>query len=219
MIIANSLSASGSSGGLAYSGTWAGRPAANTLAADAIVFFSDFPFPGVIGSFWKAIPITNAYAPLSGDLLLSVNLGKAPTDGSSDDQKMQSIAIPIGMIPPNFRIEIACAFSKDSGAIAGTYRVRWGENDDDTDPVIHEVAVAASTRSDKIQTDVFVVSNTSVSVTPTPNGNTVESTNVWPADVTIPDLSDTATFISVYFEPAGATIMELVNCRMTLQAL
>ena len=204
---------------VAYSGTWALKPAANTIDADQIVFINDFPLAGAIGSWWKSVPIINVYAPFSGDLLLSGNGGKVATDGSATDHNMQSVIIPEGVLLEGVRIEISCAFSKDSGAIAGTYRVRIGTANTSADATVHQVAVLAATRSDKIQSEIFFVSTTSVSVTPTANGGALESTTVWPADVTIPDVTSNDNYISVWFEPAGLAVMELVYCRITLYFL
>ena len=212
-------SGSGSPAKMAYSGTWAGRPSAITLNPSDLLFINDFPLDGAIGSWWKPIPWLDLYAPLSGDLLLSVNLNKVPTNGSAGDQQVQSVFIPAGIFTPNWRIEAVTGFSKDSGAIAGTYRFRIGENNDDTDTVVHTVSIAAATRSDKIQTDIYFIDTTTAVVTPTANGGVSESTTVWPADVTVADLFTADTYFSVWFEPAGSTVMELKNCRITMYAL
>lgn len=199
---------------------WASKPEASSIPANALVFINDFPLAGAIGSWWKPLPVFNLYAPISGDLLLSINFDKSPTDGTSDDQKMQSVFIPAGVISPNYRVEVTTAFSKDSGAIAGTYRFRIGATDTDADAVVHEVTVDAATRSGKIQSDIYFVGTANaVSVTPTTDGSVSQSTTVWPADVTIDDYTVDDIYLSVWFEPAGATIMELINCRMTLFAI
>lgn len=213
-------SGSGSPVKMVYSGPFAGRPAVSTLVDSDQVFFSDFPNAGGVGSWFRPITVLDIFSPLAGQMFTAANFADVPTDGSATDQKVLQTFYPEGLLRNPYKIKINTMFSKDSGVIAGTYRVRIGTVGDDTDAVVHTVAIAADTRSDSIQTDIMIgLGDETAIVCPTANGGVSESTTPWPSPVAIPNTNTNGVYVSVWFEPAGATIITAKNATMLLFVL
>jgi len=205
---------------VAYSGVWADRPAASSLTANDQIFITDFPEAGGIGSWFRPITVLDIFSPLAGQMFTATNFADDPTDGTATDQKVLETFYPEGLLRNPYKIKINTMFSKDSGVIAGTYRVRIGTAGDDTDAVVHTVAIAADTRSDSIQTDIMIgLGDETAIVCPTANGGVSESTTPWPSPVAIPNTSANGVYVSVWFEPAGATIITVKNATMLLFVL
>lgn len=197
---------------------WADRPSASTLSESQLMFVSDVP-NALIGSWWKPLPSFGVFAPLSGDLLLSVNTTSSATDGTTNEQILQQATLPAGSLQASYRVEIDTIYSKNSGVVAGTYRVRMGASGTTADAIIHTIAVTATTRSGRARTSVFFPSATTASVCPTANGATEQSLTVFPSTVAIPDFSSNNNIISVSFQLASAAVMNLENCQVKLLAL
>lgn len=215
-----SVGTSGGSPRLAYSGTWAGRPEVSTLTDSDQIFITDFPEAGGIGSWFRPITVLDIFSPLAGQMFTATNFADDPTDGTATDQKVLETFYPEGLLRNPYKIKINTMFSKDSGVIAGTYRVRIGTAGDDTDAVVHTVAIAADTRSDSIQTDIMIgLGDETAIVCPTANGGVSESTTPWPSPVAIPNTNTNGVYVSVWFEPAGATIITVKNATMLLFVL
>lgn len=205
---------------LAYSGPFAGRPAVSTLTDSDQVFFTDFPNADGVGSWFRPITALDIFSPLAGQMFTAANFADVPTDGTATDQKVLETFYPEGLLRNPYKIKINTMFSKDSGVIAGTYRVRIGTAGDDTDAVVHTVAIAADTRSDSIQTDIMIgLGDETAIVCPTANGGVSESTTPWPSPVAIPNTNENGVYVSVWFEPAGATIITAKNATMLLFVL
>ena len=189
-----------------YSGTWAGRPSASTLPADSMVFITDFP--NIVGSFFRPIPIADAYLPVSP--IVQGLIGDNPTTvDNTDEQIVMQQLFPIGtIIPSAITLNIIAALSKDTGAIASTYRVRIGTSGTTADTVVHTIAIDATTRSAQLCSRIVFRTGTTCTVVPTENGMVEQSTTVWPSAVTISDILENDIYVSVTHQMAssGGTI-------------
>ena len=198
---------------------WSARPNAADLPADSLVFINDFPIAG-LGSWWKAIPAFGAFAPMAGDMLLASTVDVSILDNTSEQIVGLMPPLPVGIIFGGLsRFSIDVQLAKSTGAIACTYRIRVGDTGTTSDPIVHEVTLGATARSARINSSLIFVDDTSVTACPTASGEFGESTTVWPASVTIPDVTADTTYITMSLQMAssgGTVTVKNAICNMQL---
>ncbi len=99
------------------------------------------------------------------------------------------------------------AFTKSSGAIAATMRVRIGPEGDLTDPVVQTVSLSATSRSPEVRSTIKFTANDACSVSQSLDNGTIDPTVVL-SDVAIDDVTLEDQFITITIQHAlsGVTV-------------
>jgi len=204
-------------GSMAGSFLWADRPSAFDLPGETLIFISDFP-TSAIGSWWKSVTAYGVFSPFAGDILIG-SITSRDIDDLSTEQIVDFIqVIPENMILPTAtKIAIDTQLSKSTGAIDCTYRIRIGDTGTTADPVVHTVVLSAAARTARISSSIYFPTATSVTACPTDSGEYGESTTVWPADITIPDVTENPIYITLSLQmgsTGGTATVKNATCNM-----
>ncbi len=204
---------------MAGSFAWGDIPDASTLPADSLIFVNNFP-NAFIGSWWKAIPAFGVFSPMAGDMLVASIFNRGIIDSASEQIVDFIPVIPAGLILPTAsKFVIDAQLSKDTGAIDCTYRIRVGDTGTTSDPVVHTVVLSAAARSARISSSLVFTAADAVTVCPLPSGEYGESTTVWPADVTVPDVTTDPVYITLTLQmgsTGGTATVKNATCNMQL---
>lgn len=196
---------------------WADLPDPATLQSGNIVFCSDYPL--YVGSYWKAVPVLGLYAPLAGEVLLGIIPYAITTEDGTAEQIVFQYPIGAGMAFAPVAMAFLHAFSKSSGAIAATMRIRLGPNGDVTDPVVQTVSLLAASRSPEVRSDIKFMANDACSSSPSLDNGVIDPTVV-SSDVSISDVTAEDQFVTVTIEHASAGVtVTLKNGFMKLIVL
>jgi len=182
---------------------WDDFPAADTLDAGAIAFCNSHPL--FVGSYWKAISALNLWAPLSGEVLIGISGYPVTTEDGTAEQIVSQYSIGAGMAFAPASLALFHIFTKSSGAIAATMRVRMGPVGDLTDPVIQTVDLLAASRSPEVRSDIKFTANDACCVSPSLDNGAIDAAVVT-SDVAISDVTAAGQIVTVTIEHASAGV-------------
>lgn len=138
-------------------GTWSELRAAGAafqIPHGAIVECTDWPGAGVdLNSYWRAVVIFEfgtLFSPLSGEVLLGQS--RSGVSEVTTEEVVASYEVKAGLAMGYSSIQAETRLSKSDALNASVLRVYIGENGDNTDALIQEVAIPAEDRSAAIKT-------------------------------------------------------------------
>ncbi len=192
---------SGGAAKLAYKGTWADRPAANTLPDGSIVFITNYP---LVGGFFKTNAYFNLYLPLAGHMLFDTTFAEVQSDLSGNDQKLHEIFIPAGMLNTGFAIEMFGSFTKSGATDTAAFKWRIGTTGTSSDTQICSLTLADSQLS-AYNWQPWLKFKDAVTACVAKGHLFGADTSAWPADITVPDVTENDLYLTVWGDVAGTT--------------
>ena len=192
-----------------YIGNWDGRPSASTLSEGDLIYITDIPIDGFIGSAWYALPNAYTYVPLSGGVYIGQSA--IPTDASlsTSEQVLFSARWQAGQLVSGLPVLINMIASKNGNNDNATIRIRMGSVDPDVNPTANAVVAENSLLTSaynqfRYEPEIQLLDDVTTRCF-TRLGSAIGPVNfTLPSDVTVDDIS-LGGYISVSVQMSGTT--------------